>query len=89
MIGEDGAAIAVAGEAGKPAGVIKMSVSEDGVVDRFRIDREGFPVAFFELLGTLEDAAIDKKAFAGGFDEIFGAGDTASGAEEREFGHGG
>jgi len=86
-IGEDRAAIAVTNEAGKPAGVVEMRVGKDDVIDGCRFDRERLPVALLEIVGALKESAIDKQAFACGFDEIFGTGDTACGAEEGEFWH--
>src|SRR6266849_7219626 len=64
-----------------------MGGGEDGVVDCFGIGGERFVVAVAELGGALKDAAIDEEAFACGFDQVFGAGYGASGAEKGEFGH--
>jgi len=80
LIGEDGAAVAVADEAGEPASVIEMRVREDGTVDGLGIDGKRLPVAILKIVGALEDAAIHEKALVGGFDEIFGTGDAACGA---------
>jgi hypothetical protein len=67
--------------------VVKVGVGKDHVVDGFGIGGKRLVIAFAEFGSALEDAAIEEQALIGGLDEIFGAGDGAGGAEEREFGH--
>ncbi len=86
-VGINGAAVTVADEPGQEAGVIDVRVSENDPVDGGRIDGEFVPVALFELVRALEEAAVDEQAFAASLDEIFRSGNRARRAQKRDFRH--
>jgi hypothetical protein len=67
--------------------VIEMSVRQDYIVDRFRIDRERLVVAVAQLVRALKNAAIYEQSLAVRFHEIFGSGNRARRAKKRKLRH--
>ena len=84
---EDAAAKSAADQPRQIAAVIEMRVREDHRVDALGIDRQRRPVAEPQLLQALKETAVDEHAVAAEVEQMFGAGDGAGGAEERQRGH--
>ena len=73
--------------------VVQVSMCQDHGIDLIGDHWQGAPVAQAQLFVTLEQSAIDQQTLAVVFNQVFGAGDSVSSAEEGEGGshvhHGG
>ncbi len=66
----------------KVAGVIEMGVREQNRIDPMGIDREAIPIAQPQRLEALKQAAIDQQSMVGTLNEVLGAGNGSSAAQE-------
>src|SRR5262245_43533709 len=64
--------------------MIQVRVGKDDRVHIGRANRERMPVSLAKILQTLKQSAINKDAFAAGFEQVFGSGDCPRSAEKRE-----
>ena len=73
---------ALPGQQRKIAGVIEMGVREQNRIDPMGIGREAFPIAQAQRLEALKQAAIDQQSMVGTLNEVLGAGNGSSAAQE-------
>ncbi len=64
------------------AGMVEMGVREKNRLDPMRINREAIPIAQAQCLEALKQPAIDQKSMAGILNEVLGAGNGSSAAQE-------
>lgn len=65
--------------------MVKAGIGQQQVVDAGEIKTEGLGIFLTRFPPALVRAAVDKNAFAGALAKMAGAGNTATGAVERNF----
>ena len=72
----------IALQLGHIATVVEMRVGQDDSVHAVRRDRQRVPVAQAQLLEALEQTAVHKQRLRAAANQVFGAGDAVSAADE-------
>ena len=72
----------IALQLGHIATVIQVGVGQDDRVHAVRRDRQSVPVAQAQLLEALEQTAVHKQRLRAAANQVFGAGDAVSAADE-------